>query len=171
MSDAGPGAGAGTGSGAQPGAAIELATLGDLEHQLWRLLRRMRRNTAERARLVAPGLSALGYGVLDQLVRDGSGRAVEIGCQLGVDKGAVSRTVHQLLGLGLVERVSDPDDARAAVLTLTPLGRERMNEVNTQRRERFVRLMSGWTDDELSHLVATLDRYNATVDAVIAESD
>lgn len=150
---------------------LDLETLGDLEHQLWRLLRRVRRNTAERAHLVAPGLSALGYGVLDQLVRDGSGRAAEIGCQLGVDKGAMSRSVHQLLELGLVERVPDAEDARAAVLTLTALGRDRMSEVNTQRRERFIRLMAGWTDAELADLVMALTRYNATVDAVIAEGD
>ncbi|MDF9717757.1 MarR family transcriptional regulator [Nocardioides sp. ChNu-99] len=148
---------------------IDLSVLGDLEHEIWVLLRRVRRSVAERGHAVAPGLSALGYGVLDQLARDGSGRAADIGCTLGVDKGAMSRTVHQLVDLGLVERTTDPDDARALVLGLTDLARERLAEVNVARRSRFVGAMAGWTNEELAELVTGLTRYNATVEPALAQ--
>ncbi|MDT9594130.1 MarR family winged helix-turn-helix transcriptional regulator [Nocardioides zeae] len=152
-------------------ADLDPVVLGDLEHELWLLLRRVRRNVAERAQAVEPGLTALGYGVLDQLLRDGSGRAADIGCTVGADKGAMSRTVHQLVDLGLVERTVDPEDARALVLSLSEHGRDRMREVTEHRRARFLGLMSGWTNAELSDLVAGLTRYNATVEAAVASAD
>lgn len=145
----------------------DAVVLGDLEHELWRLLRRVRRNVAERAQQVDPALTPLGYSALDQLLRDGTSRASDIGCALGVDKGAMSRAVHQLVELGLVERTADPDDARALMLSLSVTGRERMAEVAVARRERFVRLMEGWTSEELTDLIAGLTRYNATIDAAL----
>ncbi|WP_028472419.1 MarR family winged helix-turn-helix transcriptional regulator [Nocardioides alkalitolerans] len=136
----------------------------DLETQLLVLLRRMRRNIAERAHEVEPGLAVLAYAVLDQLVRDGSGRAADLGCHLGADKGAMSRAVHQLVELDLVARTTDPEDARAQLLSLTEEGRRRMNAVAERRRGRFAERMSGWEHDEIAALVDGLTRYNRTID-------
>lgn len=136
----------------------------DLETQLLVLLRRMRRNIAERAHEVEPGLAVLAYAVLDQLVRDGSGRAADLGCHLGADKGAMSRAVHQLVELDLVARTTDPEDARAQLLSLTEEGRRRMNAVADRRRGRFAERMSGWEHDEIAALVDGLTRYNRTID-------
>lgn len=149
-------------------AELDPAVLRDLEHQFFVLLRRLRRNLAERGHAVAPGLTALGYGVLDQLARDGAARATEVACVLGVDRGAMSRTVHQLVELGLVERSNDPDDARALVLELSAHGRDRLTEVGLQRHAVFLRAMSEWTSDELADLAATLGRYNASIEAALA---
>lgn len=146
----------------------DLRVLADVEHELWLMLRRVRRSVAERAQLVDPTLSPLGYGVLDQLERDGTSRASDIACLLGVDKGAMSRAVHQLVDLDLVERTADPEDARALVLHLSAEGRARMERVGRARRERFGRLMQGWSTDEVVDLVGVLQRYNATVDAALA---
>ncbi|HEY1133142.1 MAG TPA: MarR family transcriptional regulator [Nocardioides sp.] len=160
-----------TASAPSTAADLDPEVLRDLEHQFFVLLRRMRRNLAERGQAVAPGLSALGYGVLDQLARDGSARAADIGCVLGVDKGAMSRTVHHLVELGLVERSSDPDDARALVLELSAHGAERLAEVGRQRHALFLQAMSEWTSDELADLASTLGRYNASVEAALSRAD
>lgn len=140
----------------------------DLETQLLVLLRRMRRNIAERAHEVEPGLAVLAYAVLDQLVRDGSGRAADLGCHLGADKGAMSRAVHQLVELDLVARTTDPEDARAQVLSLTEEGRRRMSTVADRRRSRFAERMSGWEQEEVAALVDGLTRYNRTIDPASA---
>jgi len=144
--------------------SIDDRMLLDLETQLLVLLRRMRRNIAERAHAVEPGLAVLAYAVLDQLVRDGSGRAADLGCHLGADKGAMSRAVHQLVELDLVARTIDPEDARAQLLSLTEEGRRRMNAVADRRRGRFAERMSGWEHDEIAALVDGLTRYNRTID-------
>ena len=146
-------------------AELDPAVLRDLEHQFFVLLRRLRRNLAERGHAVAPGLTALGYGVLDQLARYGAARATEVACVLGVDKGAMSRTVHQLVELGLVERRPDPADGRAQILTISDLGGERLDAVATARREELSQRLHAWSDRELGEFVAMLSRYNDTAGA------
>ncbi len=50
-------------------------------------------------------------------------RVTDLAERLGVTKQAVSQLVDDLEALGVVERVPDPDDARARRVTFTALGR------------------------------------------------
>ena len=90
---------------------------GDLEFELTRLARRSRSNQARIAAEVHPDLDVAGYAVLvtiRDLGGDGNpGRATEIGEFLGLHKSTMSRNLSTLERLGLVERLPDPEDARA----------------------------------------------------------
>ena len=46
-------------------------------------------------------------------------RASAIAEQFDIDKGAISRQVQHLVDLGLVDRVTDPDDGRAMLVSVS----------------------------------------------------
>jgi DNA-binding MarR family transcriptional regulator len=66
--------------------------------------------------------------------------ASEVGRRLGVSKQAAGKTIDRLAGLGYVERVDDPRDARSKLVRLTPRG----IEVLTLSAEIFERLRADW---------------------------
>ncbi|MFT3970810.1 MAG: MarR family transcriptional regulator [Micropruina sp.] len=54
---------------------------------------------------------------------------------------AVTRQSSRLEGLGWVERVADPADARATLVSVTEAGRERLAEARRARGEAVARLL------------------------------
>ena len=134
-----------------------------LEHEMGVVMRRIRRNIGERARLVHPELSAAGYSMLLALDEGGPRRSSELAELFAIDKGAVSRQVAQLAELGFVTREKDPIDGRAQLLTITDLGHERLGEVAKQRRRLYDERLSTWDTDELQDFVRSLARYNESV--------
>ena len=134
-----------------------------LEHEMGVLVRRIRRQIAERARLVHPALSPVGYSMLMAL-DDGPSRASDLVDMFSIDKGAVSRQVQALLELGLIERTPDPEDRRAATLAITPEGTARLEAVAESRRAEISGRLRSWGAEELRDFVDALARYNATLE-------
>jgi len=139
-------------------------TILDLELELSVLVRRLRRVIGERARTIHPDLTPAGYLMLAYMAERGPVRASAVVEAFNLDKGAVSRHVQALVELGLATKERDPDDGRAWVVSLTDEGRRRMTELATERRERLGRLLGDWSDEDLASFVATLGRYNASLD-------
>jgi DNA-binding MarR family transcriptional regulator len=139
-------------------------TILDLELELSVLVRRLRRVIGERARTIHPDLAPAGYLMLAYMAERGPVRASAVVEAFNLDKGAVSRHVQALVEFGLATKERDPDDGRAWVVSLTDEGRRRMSELATERRERLGRLLGDWSDEELASFVATLGRYNASLD-------
>ncbi len=139
-------------------------TLQSLEHELLVLLRRIRRVVVERARMVHPDLSPVGYSMLLALQDTGPQRASDLVGLFAIDKGAVSRQVGALLDLGLIERSPDPQDRRAAILALTDEGARRITEVAAQRLREIGERLEAWEPGELETLVSLMSRYNAALE-------
>lgn len=57
--------------------------------------------------------------------------------RLGLDKSTVSRTVDDLVNIGLVERVRHPLDRRSTLLKLMNTGREVCKQINTVNDRYF----------------------------------
>lgn len=140
-----------------------LHSLRELEHEVGILIRRVKRALAERAELVHPDLPPTSYVVLAWLIDAGPRRSSEIADAFDLDKGAVSRQVHLLADLGLVERAPDPDDGRASILTASDDARRRMEKVGRERLERLDHRLGDWTDDDIDELVATFRSYNESL--------
>ena len=141
-------------------------TILGLELELSRLVRRIKRVIGDRARTIHPDLTPTGYLMLAYTSERGSVRASAVVEAFNLDKGAVSRHVQSLVEFGLATRERDPDDGRAWVVSLTDEGRRRMHDVATVRREQLGRRLEDWSDDELDSFVATLGRYNTSLDGV-----
>lgn len=145
----------------QPSSTTQRAeTLRALEYELGVLHRRIRRVVSERARMIDPELNATGYYLLATLVFMGPARASALAELYELDKGAVSRLVHQLQSLGLIERRPDPEDGRASILEATDLARTRLDEVAAERRRAVAAQLEDWESGELETLLTGLGRYN-----------
>src|SRR5262245_52249888 len=139
--------------------------LGDLEHEVSVMVRRIRRVIADRARAVHPDLAPSSYLMLAYVAESGPMRASEIAEQFLMDKGAVSRQIAHLTDLDLLTRVADPVDGRALLVSVSPEGRRRLTEVDRQRRAWLDERLGDWSDDELGRFVRALGRYNRALDA------
>ncbi|RNL77305.1 MarR family winged helix-turn-helix transcriptional regulator [Nocardioides marmorisolisilvae] len=135
----------------------------DLEHEIGKLLRRVRRGLTDRAALVDPSLNATAYPLLITLNEFGPHRAADLADLFALDKGAVSRVVHQLLELDLIERTPDPNDGRASILQMSAKGRQRLAELADQRREEFGAKLAGWDADNIHELARGLARFNLAI--------
>lgn len=74
--------------------------------------------------------------------------AAEVSARVGVDRTVASRQASALVEAGLVARTPDPTDARGALLTLTPAGREATARLAAETREMIRAL--GLPGDDLA---------------------
>ncbi|MCX6396527.1 MAG: MarR family winged helix-turn-helix transcriptional regulator [Propionibacteriales bacterium] len=139
------------------------AAVRGLEHEIGRLLRRVRRGLADRAAQVDPELNATAYPLLVTLAELGPHRAAELADLFALDKGAVSRLVHQMLELGLIVRTPDPQDGRASILAVTPKAEERLAALAAQRHEAVGERLVDWEADSIVELAAGLARFNSAI--------
>ena len=80
------------------------------------------------------------FGFVLLALRGGPSSLRELVATLGTSKQAVSKLVDAMVGVGLVERVADPHDARAKDLQLTGRGRALLVDVE----EIYGELEAGW---------------------------
>lgn len=135
-----------------------------LEVELSVLVRRIKRVIAVRARVIHPELTPAGYLMLAFMTERGPVRPSAMVEAFNLDKGAVSRHVQSLVDFDLATKERDPDDGRAWVVTLSEEGRRRMDDLTTTRRVHLGERLEGWSDEELDTFVATLGRYNASLE-------
>ncbi len=135
-----------------------------LETEVGVLIRRVRRVIHQRAQSVHPDLMPASYLMLAHLADSGPVRSSVLAGTFGIDKGAISRQVQNLVDLELIDRSPDPDDGRATLLSVTDDARTRLGEVAQHRRKLLDERLGDWSDDDLNDLVALLARYNAALD-------
>jgi DNA-binding MarR family transcriptional regulator len=70
-----------------------------------------------------PGLTMSHSALFAALDRDGT-RPAELARRLSVTRQSAHQTVHELVEMGLVELIRDPDDRRASLARLTGAGRD-----------------------------------------------
>jgi DNA-binding MarR family transcriptional regulator len=140
------------------------AALGELEVELTRLFRRARSAQARTAADVHPDLDSAGYAVLIA-VRDlsdagGGARGGDISEVLRLHKSTTSRNLTTLEDLGLIERIADPDDARARQVRMTSEGLAALERSFEGRRERLRSQLDAWESDDIAELARLLRRLN-----------
>ncbi|NSC23887.1 MarR family transcriptional regulator [Streptomyces albus subsp. chlorinus] len=136
----------------------------DVERELAVFLRRARASSGEMARQVHPDLEPAAYGLLVRLEDAGEQRATELAAYFGVGKATISRQLHALEALGLVERRPDPGDRRASLVRLTEEGRARFTRVRDARRLSYARKLAAWDRTEIAELARLLHRLNSLAD-------
>lgn len=139
------------------------AAVRGLEHEIGLLLRLIRRGMSERALQVHPELNPTSYAMLATLGEFGPRRAAELAEMFAMDKGTVSRVVHQLLQLGLVQRTPDPEDGRASILSVTKDATARLEQMHELRRQLFDTQLAEWPAEEIEQLATQLGRFNVAV--------
>lgn len=95
-------------------------------------------------------VSAAQAGVLFVLEKQDGALAGDIAQTLDLVPSAVSGLIDRMQRQQLLERKKCPEDGRATRLWLTPLGRDQLVLFKTQLAALNVRLMQGFTSDELA---------------------
>ena len=144
-------------SAATPSASPASALL-QVEEQITALAVQVRTAVRDAAATIDPALPPFGLRLLRMLERCGPVHSSAAAERLGVDRSVISRQIRQLCALELVETAADPADGRARFLTLTDLGRERMQDLGGQQRQRMQEALSSWPEADLLAFAGYLER-------------
>jgi len=122
---------------------------------------------ARQAEVVARfGLRAAEFALLATLVRlageDVSQR--RLGTELGLSAGTVSLRIDRLVGRGLAERRSDPEDRRGALIDITERGRELFEASVPEHLASAQALVAGLSEDEREELGRLLGKLLYTLE-------
>jgi DNA-binding MarR family transcriptional regulator len=102
-----------------------------------------------------------GYWLLLRVSREAPVRLSDLAEQVELDLSTVSRQMRDLVTCGLIEKVPDPNDGRASLLSLSERGRAVLASVSEARRRALAKAIVGWSDDERNALAAGLLRLEA----------
>lgn len=101
------------------------------------------------------------YSVLGRVHDEGVVRLSELAAAFMLDVSTVSRQVAALQAAGLIHRDPDPSDGRAALLTVTPTGRDVLERTRAQRRRILHDLLAAWPAQDVEVFAGLLARFNA----------
>jgi DNA-binding MarR family transcriptional regulator len=79
---------------------------------------------------------------LSTLYRDGPARVTTLAAAAGIGQPAMTGMVNRMERQGLVARVEDPGDGRAALITITNAGRALLDERRRNRHDRLAELLA-----------------------------
>jgi DNA-binding MarR family transcriptional regulator len=85
----------------------------------------------------------------------------DLAARCALDPSTVSRAVAALVRSDLVARTADPTDGRASVLSVTPLGRQTLDDFNRLADERLADALREWSPEDIAVLSALLQRFSA----------
>ncbi len=109
---------------------------------LGRLTRRLRTT------LAGTGLTPTRLSVLATLSRGGPLRISELAEVEGLNPTMLSRVIAELAAAGLVERVPDPADGRAALVAATAAGRRLRARIQHERNDVLGRLIGELSEEQ-----------------------
>ncbi|WP_084108966.1 MarR family winged helix-turn-helix transcriptional regulator [Knoellia aerolata] len=112
----------------------------------------------QRAPRVHPDVDPMGYPLMFNL-REEPRRVSDIAAAIHLDVSTVSRQVSHLVAQGLVERLPDPSDGRAHVLTLTEPGRDLLVAIRERRNAWLAEVTADWDDADLADFDRLLQRF------------
>lgn len=141
---------------------LDEATIADLEREFAVFVRQDRAASGQLGRDVHPELKAAAYRLLTHLAEHGPCRPTELACHGGVTAPTISRQLHDLEELGLIERLQAVGDGRAYLVQLTDGGRRRLAEVRAARSGRLGELLASWPEHDIRTFAELLARFNGS---------
>ncbi len=140
-----------------------------IQRELAMLVRRALRATVLHTGDREHQLGVASFALLGLLAGEGPQRSGELARTFALDKSTMSRHVAALERDGLVERVDDPEDRRAFLVSLSASGRQALRTVREERRRVYEELLSGWPDADRAELARLLRQLNADMQRLLAD--
>lgn len=122
-------------------------------------LGRALRSSSHRWERLDVGLRRNDLTVLRRLERHGEQRMSDLAETQCVTASVISRQVAGLEHDGLVERRSDPTDARVGLIRLSDVGRERLEEVTRRYADFLQAAFADWDDAEASRMADLVSEF------------
>jgi len=113
---------------------------------------------------VHPAVDTMAYPLLFNLAAEPRRVSALAEC-IHSDISTTSRQVSSLVGHGLVEKLSDPEDGRAQVVSLSDEGRKLLGAIHHQRTAWFEELLEGWSTEDASTFASHLERFTAALES------
>jgi DNA-binding MarR family transcriptional regulator len=85
---------------------------------------------------------------------------------MNVVKSRVSKIIEGLLKKKLVQRIKDPEDSRVSLLSLTPEGHEKINQINEFLKDVHQQALLQIAPDQRKAVLTNLDILKASMEAV-----
>ena len=92
--------------------------------------------------------------------------AKSIAHKMNVVKSRVSKIIDGLIKKNLIQRVRDPEDSRIQLLSLTPDGQKKLNEINGFMEDVYGQVLSQMAPDQRQAMLTNLDILKASMEAV-----
>ena len=89
-----------------------------------------------------------------------------IALKMNVVKSRVSKIIDGLIRKNLVQSIKDPEDSRVSLLSLTPSGQKKLNDINSFSRLIHDRVLSQMAPDQRQAMLTNLDILKASMEAV-----
>lgn len=134
-----------------------------MEAELTLLVRRAQRVNLRTGALDRP-IDRAAYGILGRLYDAGPQRPSALADHFRLDASTISRQASALEHRGLIERVPDAHDGRAALLRLTGHGEEALMNTRAVRRQVVHDVLNAWPPDQLETFAALLAAFNTGLD-------
>jgi DNA-binding MarR family transcriptional regulator len=124
------------------------------------LMRWAHRGDVRRSMLgaAAQEMSTNDITLLRAITTHGPVRVSDLAAWQGVDKSTITPQVRRLEQRGLVARDGDPGDKRAALLTATDQGRQRLQEMDEVGARLFEQAFDGWSSRDRQTLATLMQR-------------
>jgi DNA-binding MarR family transcriptional regulator len=94
-------------------------------------------------RHMTDGAARTGTMTLSELNREGPARVTTLAAAVGIGQSSMTELVQRLERKGLLTRVEDPADGRAALATITDAGRALLDDQRRGRHDRVTELLAG----------------------------
>jgi DNA-binding MarR family transcriptional regulator len=93
-------------------------------------------------------LGASAAFAMNRVCREGPIRLTTLAAKEGVSQPSMTQLIQRLERQGLVTRLADPDDGRAALIGITECGQKLLDDRKRLRRERLTALLATLTVEE-----------------------
>jgi DNA-binding MarR family transcriptional regulator len=92
--------------------------------------------------------------------------AKSIAHRMNVVKSRVSKIIDGLIKKKLIQRINDPEDSRVKLLSLTPQGQKKINEINMFMGDVYGQVLAQMAPDQRQAMLTNLDILKASMEAV-----
>ncbi|MGB3956171.1 MAG: MarR family transcriptional regulator [Brooklawnia sp.] len=127
-----------------------MTEIDDLGELFSRVSRRFRRATL--AALEPCGINPHQARALRMVIRHGPLRPSQLAQILGIALRSTTQVVDDLVELGLLTRVADPVDRRAVLVSASPAGIQRAEQISAIRGQQAHELLGGLSVDDRAEL-------------------
>ena len=92
--------------------------------------------------------------------------AKSIAHRMNVVKSRVSKIIDGLIKKKLIQSIKDPEDSRVSLLSLTPQGLKKVNDINDFMEDVHYQVLSQMAPDQRMTMLTNLDILKASMEAV-----
>jgi DNA-binding MarR family transcriptional regulator len=143
--------------------AISLETATRLSTDLVRVMK-LFQSMRQHAPKLHPGVEPASYPILFNLADEPRRVSLLADC-IHSDVSTVSRQVTTLVAHGLLEKVADPLDGRAFMVSLSTEGKDLVERLKASRGEWFVQMLKDWEPADAEAFGDHLERFAASFEA------